>query len=76
MTLLWSAPGRWIADQRGGGRAVRVSSHTEGGFVVLSTWQADTCVATVRLLPDEAAELVAGVAAALSDLVPRAGCRA
>lgn len=55
---------------------MRVSSHTEGGFVVLSTWQADTCVATVRLLPDEAAELVAGVAAALSDLVPRAGCRA
>ena len=33
--------------------------------MVLSTWQADTCVATVRLLPGEAAELVAGVATEL-----------
>lgn len=62
------APGRWIADQRGQGRGVRVSSHVEGGFLVLSTWKEDTVVATVRLLPDEAAALVAGVAAGLSRL--------
>jgi hypothetical protein len=59
------APGRWIADQRGQGRGVRVSSHVEGGFLVLSTWKEDAVVATVRLLPDEAAALVAGVAEGL-----------
>ena len=62
------APGRWIADQRGEGRGVRVSSHVEGGFLVLSTWKEDTVVATVRLVPDEAAALVAGVADGLSRL--------
>ena len=62
------APGRWIADQRGQGRAVRVSSHVQGGFLVLSIWKQDTVVSTVRLLPDEAAALVAGVADGLSRL--------
>ena len=38
---------------------------------ILSTWKADVCVGTVRLLPDEAAELVAGVAEALSRLASR-----
>ena len=64
-------PGRWIADLRGEGRAVRVSSHVEGGFLVLSTWKEDTCVSTVRLLPDEAASLVAGLAEGLSRLSER-----
>lgn len=68
MTPPLTAPGVWVADQRGDGRGARVSSHVEGGFLVLSTWKAGTCVATVRLLPDEAAELVAGIAAALSGL--------
>jgi hypothetical protein len=45
-----------------------VSSHVEGGFLVLSTWKEGTVVATVRLLPDEAAALVAGVAEGLSRL--------
>ena len=63
------APGRWIADQRQGeGRGVRVSSHVEGGFLVLSTWKEGVVVATARLLPDEAATLVAGVADGLSRL--------
>lgn len=39
-----------------------------GGFLVLSTWKEDTVVATVRLLPDEAAVLVAGLADGLSRL--------
>jgi hypothetical protein len=43
----------------------RVSSHVEGGYLVLSTWRDDACVSTVRLSPDEAAELVA--------VSPRAG---
>jgi len=62
------APGLWIEDQRGEGRGVRVSSHVEAGFLVLSTWKEDEVVATVRLLPDEAAALVAGVAEGLSRL--------
>ena len=62
------APGRWVADQRGEGRGARVSSHVEGGFLVLSTWKEGTVVATVRLLPDEAAALVAGIADGLAHL--------
>jgi hypothetical protein len=65
--------GRWIADRRGEGRGVRVSAHAEGGFLVVSTWRADVCVATVRLLPDEAAELVAGLADALACLAAGSG---
>ena len=62
------SPGTWVLDHRGGGRGVRVSAHTEGGFLVLSTWKSDACVATVRLLPDEAAQLVAGIADGLAQL--------
>lgn len=68
MTRPLESPGTWVLDQRGGGRGVRVSAHTEGGFLVLSTWKSDTCVATVRLLPDEAAQLVAGIADGLAQL--------
>ena len=68
MTRPLEAPGRWIADRRGDGRGVRVSAHEEAGFLVLSTWKSGRCVSTVRLLPDEAAELVAGVAEALGRL--------
>lgn len=71
MRPVLSPHGRWIVDQRGGGRAVRVSSHVEGGFLVVSTWKEDTCVATVRLLPEEAALLVGGLAEGLSRLAER-----
>lgn len=64
-------PGRWIADRRGQGRGVRVSAHEEAGFLILSTWKEGLCVGTVRLLPDEAAELVSGVAEALGRLASR-----
>ena len=47
---------------------MRVSSHVEGGFLVLSTWRQDTVVSTVRLLPDEAAALVSGLAEGLGRL--------
>jgi hypothetical protein len=71
MTTPFAASGRWIADQRGDGRGVRVSSHVEGGYLVLSTWRDDACVSTVRLSPDEAAELVAGLAEGLGRLAER-----
>ena len=47
---------------------MRVSAHAEAGFLVLSTWKSGVCVSTVRLLPDEAADLVAGLAEGLSRL--------
>ena len=62
------SPGHWVADGRGQGRGVRVSAHIEAGFLVLSTWKSGTCVSTVRLLPDEAAALVAGIADGMAQL--------
>lgn len=61
-------PHWWINDLRGQGRAVQISAHAEAGFLVVSTWKADQCVGTVRLLPSEAAELVAGLAEGLARL--------
>ena len=72
MPLPLTSPGRWIRDSRGEGRAVRVSAHTEAGFLVLSTWKADLCVATVRLLPDEAAQLADSIADGLARLATAA----
>lgn len=59
---------RWAADVRGEGRAVRVAAHVDAGFLVLSTWKADVCVGTVRLVPQEASELIAGLAECLASL--------
>ena len=68
MTLPAQPASGWVFDQRGEGRGVRVSAHVEAGFLVLSTWKSDVCVATVRLLPDEAARLVTNVADGLARL--------
>ena len=68
MTASSDAPDRWVADPRGDGRGVRVSAHSEAGFLVLSTWKAGVCVGTVRLLPDEAADLVGGISDGLARL--------
>ncbi len=59
---------RWAADVRGEGRAVKVAAHVEAGFLVLSTWKADICVGTVRLVPHEASDLMAGIAECLAEL--------
>ncbi|TRW44901.1 hypothetical protein [Georgenia yuyongxinii] len=59
---------RWVADQRGQGRGLRISSHPEAGVVVLSIWRDDECVATTRLQPAEAAQLAAGLAESLAQL--------
>lgn len=68
MSRLFDAPGRWVGDIRGDGRGVRVSAHANGRFLVVSTWKAGTCVGTVRLLPDEAADLVAALSHSLAAL--------
>ena len=73
MTTPFAGHGHWIADQRGGGRGLRLSCHVDGGYLVLSTWREDVCVSTVRLLPDEAAGLVTGLAEGLSRLAESSG---
>lgn len=64
-----SVPGRSavVADARGEGRALRVTWHPEAGVVVLSVWRDNVCVATTRLAPDEAADLVEVLASGLAD---------
>lgn len=47
---------------------MRVSTHGEAGFLLLSTWRSGVCKSTVRLLPDEAGSLVSGLAEALAEL--------
>ncbi len=60
--------GQWAWDIRGEGRAVRISAHVESGLVNLSVWRHDTCVGTVRLLPSEVANLMAGLSEGLAQL--------
>ena len=63
--------GRWAWDARGGGRAIRVSTHTDSGLLNLSLWREDICVGTARLRPDEAATLVTGITEGLAELAGR-----
>ncbi|MBK6873434.1 MAG: hypothetical protein IPJ14_08475 [Kineosporiaceae bacterium] len=50
------------------GRALRVSSHPEQNRVVLSIWQDDTCVGTVRVSGQDLPELLRSLSQALVDL--------
>jgi hypothetical protein len=63
--------GRWVWDARGDNRAVRVSAHLRENVVNLSVWRDKMCVGTVRLLPSEAASLVAGLTDGLAELADR-----
>ena len=58
----------WVADARGDGRAVRVSAHADAGLVVISVWNGDTCTATVRLQPEDVAEVVTALTRSLVEL--------
>ena len=46
-------------------RMLRVSYHPEVARVVLSIWDHDVCVATLRLAPEDVPELVHGLTASL-----------
>ncbi len=52
------------------GRAVRVTAHPELGRVVVSTWQGERCVSTVRFTPQDVPELIAALASAAIDADP------
>jgi hypothetical protein len=54
-------------------RMLRVSYHPDVARVVLSIWDHDVCMATLRLAPEDVPELVRGLTAAL---VPPASRRA
>ena len=47
------------------GRALRVTPHPERGRVVLSIWDGDRCVATVRLAEQDVPELVRALTSCL-----------
>lgn len=47
------------------GRVLRVSSHPEADRVVLSIWQADRCMATLRLASQDVPDLVRTLTAAV-----------
>lgn len=59
----------FFIDQRGAGRALRVTTHPDQDVVVLSIWQDDRCTATFRLGMADCAPLIALLAAALGDQV-------
>jgi hypothetical protein len=56
--------GAVLAGRDRAGRALRVSAHPEVDRVVLSTWDGDRCVSTVRLDPADVADLVHALVAA------------
>jgi len=59
--------GATLAGRDRGGRTLRIARHAETERVVLSVWQDQTCVATVRLAPEDVAALVEE----LTRLLPR-----
>ncbi len=71
------ASGEAFLDERGSGRALRVSWHPEAGMVVLSTWRGRECVASFRLAAEDVPVLVevlrAGLDATYDALRPAAG---
>jgi hypothetical protein len=58
--------GEVLTDVRGEARALRVSTHEEAGLVVVSIWRGDTCTASAWLTREDAARLVAALAAGLA----------
>ena len=67
-----------IAEQRreflpdGDRSALRATWHNESGYVVISLWRGDTCVATSHLTPKEAGRLAAFITGGLADLAQNA----
>lgn len=63
-----------MSDQRrefitdGDRSALRATWHNEAGYVVISLWRGDTCVATSHLTPKEAGRLATFITGGLADL--------
>jgi hypothetical protein len=52
----------------GGRSELRATWHNEAGYVVISLWRGDTCVATSHLTPKEAGRLATFITGGLADL--------
>ena len=48
--------------------ALRATWHNDSGYVVISLWRGDTCVATSHLTPREAGRLATFITGGLADL--------
>ena len=53
-------------DQRGAGRALRVTWHHEAGVVVVSAWRENRCTGTVQLRAEDVPGLVSALTEGLS----------
>jgi len=61
------ARGEVFADTRGGGRAVRVSWHHDGGVVVLSFWRGAECTGTARVAAEDVPDFIAALSRGLAE---------
>ena len=66
--LAFPASGEIIPDQRGDGRWMRVTWHSEADVVVLSLWRETGCVGTMRLERSQVPGLVAALVEGLADM--------
>ncbi len=57
--------GATLSGRDRNGRTLRIARHAATQRVVLSVWQDSSCLATVRLAPEDVAELVAQLARTL-----------
>lgn len=48
--------------------ALRATWHSESGYIVISLWRGDTCVATSHLTPNEAGRLSRFITGGLADM--------
>jgi len=55
-----------LSDLRGERRALQVTWHEQDDAFVVSTWRAGKCVASVRLAPADAANLISALADGLA----------
>jgi hypothetical protein len=67
--------GEAFLDDRGDGRALRVTWHPEADLVVLSLWQGQTCNGTFRLPVEQVPDLIATLRLALDSAYETSGPR-
>jgi hypothetical protein len=56
-----------VLDERGEGRALRVTWHHEASVVVVSVWREDRCAGTVRVAAEDVPALVAMLTEGLAE---------
>lgn len=67
------AHGAVVVGRDRGGRALRVSAHPEVSRVVLSLWDGNRCIGTLRLAPEDVPDVVRALTAAAVAPAPRDG---